>query len=46
MTDQARLLKTAIPGPRSVALHEARAQQVARGFGITMPVFVDHADGA
>lgn len=46
MTDQARLLKTAIPGPRSVALHEARSQQVARGFGITMPVFVDHADGA
>lgn len=46
MTDQARLLKTAIPGPRSVALHEARSQQVARGFGTTMPVFVDHADGA
>lgn len=46
MTDQARLLKTAVPGPRSVALHEARAQQVARGFGVTLPVFVDHADGA
>ncbi|MBW9207573.1 4-aminobutyrate--2-oxoglutarate transaminase [Mumia sp. zg.B53] len=46
MTDQARLLKTAVPGPRSIALHERRAQHVARGFGITLPVFVDHADGA
>lgn len=43
---QTRHLATAIPGPKSVALHAERVQQVTSGFGVTMPVFVERADGA
>ena len=43
---QRRLLRTEVPGPRSRKLHEERTAAVARGFGITLPVFVDHAGGA
>lgn len=42
---QTRHLATSIPGPRSAALHEQRAQQVSSGFGVTLPVFVSRADG-
>ena len=44
--DQRRILKTNIPGPRSVELHEQRTQEVAVGLGSTLPVFIDHAGGA
>ena len=43
---QTRHLATEIPGPRSVALHAERQKQVSSGFGITLPVFVDRAEGA
>ncbi|MBC7761122.1 MAG: aminotransferase class III-fold pyridoxal phosphate-dependent enzyme [Candidatus Saccharibacteria bacterium] len=43
---QSRLLATAIPGPRSVELHAERLKHVTSGFGITLPVFIDRADGA
>ena len=43
---QTRLLATAIPGPRSIALHAEREKQVTSGFGVTMPVFVERAEGA
>jgi len=43
---QARRLVTAIPGPRSVELFTRRGATVARGIGITLPVFVERADGA
>lgn len=43
--EQKRLVRTAIPGPRSTELHARRLQQVPTGFGITLPVFVDRADG-
>jgi 4-aminobutyrate aminotransferase/(S)-3-amino-2-methylpropionate transaminase len=43
---QSRLLATAIPGPRSVALHAERLKHVTSGFGITLPVFIDQAEGA
>lgn len=43
---QSRLLATAIPGPRSQALHAERMKQVTSGFGTTLPVFVDRAEGA
>jgi len=42
---QTRLLRTAIPGPRSAALHAERVQQVSSGFGIALPVFIDRAGG-
>jgi 4-aminobutyrate aminotransferase/(S)-3-amino-2-methylpropionate transaminase len=42
--EQKRVVRTAIPGPRSVELHAERQQQVPNGFGITLPVFVDRAD--
>ena len=42
---QTRHLATSIPGPRSAVLHEQRVQQVSSGFGITLPVFVNRADG-
>ena len=41
-----RHLVTSLPGPRSLALHAAREQSVARGFGVVLPVFIDHAEGA
>jgi 4-aminobutyrate aminotransferase/(S)-3-amino-2-methylpropionate transaminase len=42
---QQRIVKTVIPGPESVRLHERRGQQLAAGFGITLPVFVAAAGG-
>lgn len=42
---QSRHLATAIPGPRSLALHAQREQQISSGFGVTLPIFVDRADG-
>jgi len=43
---QRRLLRTEIPGPRSIKLHEGRSKAVARGFGTVLPVFVERAGGA
>ncbi|MFI8414451.1 aminotransferase class III-fold pyridoxal phosphate-dependent enzyme [Paeniglutamicibacter gangotriensis] len=42
---QTRHLATAIPGPRSTALHAERTQEVTNGFGIALPVFVARAEG-
>jgi 4-aminobutyrate aminotransferase / (S)-3-amino-2-methylpropionate transaminase / 5-aminovalerate transaminase len=41
-----RHLVTALPGPRSRELHAARERAVPQGFGVVLPVFVDHAEGA
>jgi 4-aminobutyrate aminotransferase/(S)-3-amino-2-methylpropionate transaminase len=43
--EQRRVLHTAIPGPRSVALQAEREAHVPRGFGVTLPVFVERASG-
>jgi 4-aminobutyrate aminotransferase / (S)-3-amino-2-methylpropionate transaminase / 5-aminovalerate transaminase len=43
--EQRRILKTAVPGPRSLKLHEQRTAEVAAGLGVTLPVFIDHAGG-
>ncbi len=43
---QGRRLVTEVPGPRSRELHAARELAVPRGFGVVLPVFVDHAEGA
>ncbi|HUN31611.1 MAG TPA: 4-aminobutyrate--2-oxoglutarate transaminase [Trebonia sp.] len=42
--EQKRVVRTAIPGPRSTELHAERQQQVPNGFGITLPIFVERAD--
>lgn len=42
---QSRHLATAIPGPRSQALHAERLAHVTDGFGVALPVFIDRADG-
>jgi 4-aminobutyrate aminotransferase/(S)-3-amino-2-methylpropionate transaminase len=42
---QQRLLKTAIPGPRSVELHQRKLAAVSPGVGTTLPVYVEQAGG-
>ncbi|WP_104101659.1 aminotransferase class III-fold pyridoxal phosphate-dependent enzyme [Arthrobacter sp. 08Y14] len=42
---QTRHLATDVPGPRSRALHQERVAHVSAGFGVTLPVFIDRADG-
>jgi 4-aminobutyrate aminotransferase/(S)-3-amino-2-methylpropionate transaminase len=43
--EQRRILKTEIPGPRSVELMARKTSAVARGVGTTMPVFAVEAGG-
>jgi 4-aminobutyrate aminotransferase/(S)-3-amino-2-methylpropionate transaminase len=43
--EQRRILATAIPGPRSLALQERKRQLVSAGVGTTLPVYVDRAGG-
>ena len=43
---QERVLRTAIPGPRSQELFARRKAVVASGVGTTLPVFVARAEGA
>ena len=40
------VLKTAVPGPRSVALSRRRSEAVPRGISHSTPVFADRASGA
>lgn len=42
--EQSRQLSTAIPGPRSRALHAERSRHVSSGFGVALPVFIEAAD--
>ncbi len=42
---QERLLRTEIPGPRSLELHARKAAAVAPGVGTTLPVYVERAGG-
>ncbi len=44
--EQRRVLRTAIPGPRSVALAARRSAAVAAGVSSTLPVYVSRAGGA
>src|SRR3954463_1374579 len=41
--DQRRVVRTAIPGPRSLALAERRRSAVAAGGSSTLPVYVSRA---
>src|SRR5664279_4932421 len=42
---QQRVLRTAIPGPRSVELQARKAAAVATGVGTTLPIYVTAAGG-
>ena len=42
---QQRLLKTAIPGPRSLELHARKAAAVANAVGTTLPIYISAAGG-
>ena len=43
--DQQRKLITAIPGPRSQALHARKAAAVSSGIGVGLPAYVERASG-
>ncbi|CAN5238121.1 4-aminobutyrate--2-oxoglutarate transaminase [soil metagenome] len=43
---QERRVVTAIPGPKSIALHERRLKVVPPGVTTTLPVYIDRAHGA
>ena len=43
--EQKRVLRTAIPGPRSTELHARKTAAVASGVGTTLPVYVERAGG-
>ncbi len=43
---QQRRIVTAIPGPKSTALHERRNAVVASGAASGFPIYIDHAHGA
>ena len=43
--EQRRILKTSIPGPRSIELMTRKTRAIARGVGTTMPVFALEAGG-
>lgn len=43
--EQSRHLATAIPGPKSAALIDRKSAAVARGVGVTMPVYAARAGG-
>jgi 4-aminobutyrate aminotransferase / (S)-3-amino-2-methylpropionate transaminase / 5-aminovalerate transaminase len=42
---QQRLIKTAIPGPRSTELHARKLAAVSSGVGTTLPIYVERAGG-
>ena len=42
---QRRLLRTAVPGPRSQELHAQRQNAISNGLGIALPVFIERAAG-
>jgi 4-aminobutyrate aminotransferase/(S)-3-amino-2-methylpropionate transaminase len=43
--EQRRVLRSAIPGPRSVELHARKTSAVASGVGTMLPVYVERAGG-
>ncbi len=45
-TLQERKVVTAIPGPKSQALHERRKQVVPPGVGAALPVYIESAEGS
>ena len=43
--EQRRIVRTAIPGPRSNELHARKISAVAPGVGTTLPIYVERAGG-
>ncbi|ASN53144.1 aminotransferase class III-fold pyridoxal phosphate-dependent enzyme [Sinomonas sp. R1AF57] len=46
VAQRARHLATELPGPRSRELEAERRRHVTDGFGVTLPVFIDRAEGS
>ncbi|WP_430297509.1 aminotransferase class III-fold pyridoxal phosphate-dependent enzyme [Sinomonas sp. B1-1] len=46
VAQRARHLATELPGPRSRELEAERRRHVTEGFGVTLPVFIDRAEGS
>ena len=44
--EQKRILKTAIPGPKSAELQSRRTEVVSSGVGTMLPVFIERAHDA
>jgi 4-aminobutyrate aminotransferase / (S)-3-amino-2-methylpropionate transaminase / 5-aminovalerate transaminase len=42
---QQRILKTEVPGPASLELHEKRRTSFSSSFGVTVPVYIEEAGG-
>jgi 4-aminobutyrate aminotransferase/(S)-3-amino-2-methylpropionate transaminase len=42
---QQRILRTAIPGPRSAELHQRKAAAVSAGVGVGLPAYIERAGG-
>ena len=42
---QSRSITTPFPGPRPVALHAGRVANVSADFAVTLPIFVERAEG-
>lgn len=42
---QQRILKTGVPGPASLELHEKRETSFSSSFGVTVPVYIQEAGG-
>jgi 4-aminobutyrate aminotransferase/(S)-3-amino-2-methylpropionate transaminase len=45
MVEQRREIVTALPGPRSVELHQRRTRAVSAAVGTGLPIYVDEASG-
>jgi len=45
LPEQKRIVKTAIPGPESLAREEVRRENVTNGLGLTLPIFVERMGG-
>lgn len=43
---QKRVLKTAVPGPRSEALHARRTKAVSAGVSVGLPAYIERAQGS
>ena len=44
--EQERKIVTAIPGPKSTAMHTHRLKHVSAGVGAALPVYIERAHGA
>jgi 4-aminobutyrate aminotransferase/(S)-3-amino-2-methylpropionate transaminase len=46
LIEQRRIIRTPIPGPKSLALHERRLKAVPKGMPAVLPAYIERAEGA